>query len=469
MDSAKQKSQLNISIKSFISAIIVIFALMIVTYVLTLIIPAGEYARIIDANGNEIIDTSRGFSYVDGGIEFYKWILSPILVLGANGNGALIAVIAFLLVIGGIFNSLDRCGLIKYMLDKTSVKFASSRYKLMAILIFFFMALGSMVGSFEECVPLVPIVVALSISLGWDELTGISISLLATGCGFASGICNPFTVGVAQQLSGLPMFSGFWLRIVAFALIYGLLFLFTYLHAKKIEKPINVQQISVDFVRDSKLDKALICFASILGSGIAIILCSGFIPFLQDLTMIIVAVTFLIAGIVSVLVAGMSGKDLGKTALSGVLSILPAVLMILMASSIKYTMEEAKIMDTILYGAVNIAQTLPNFVVILFIYLIVLVMNFFIPSGSAKAFMLMPIIIPIAQIFGVSPQLCILAFAFGDGFSNVFYPTNPALLISLGLANVSYGKWFKYSWLFQIANLVLTSLILIFGLVIGYA
>ena len=106
--------------------------------------------------------------------------------------------------------------------------------------------------------------------------------------------------------------------------------------------------------------------------------------------------------------------------------------------------------------------------VILLIYLIVLVTNFFIPSGSAKAFMLIPLILPIAAAFDISAQLCVLAFAFGDGFSNVFYPTNPALLISLGLSDTSYGKWFRFSWKFQGLNLVLTALILLFGLLVGY-
>jgi uncharacterized ion transporter superfamily protein YfcC len=142
--------------------------------------------------------------------------------------------------------------------------------------------------------------------------------------------------------------------------------------------------------------------------------------------------------------------------------------MILMASSIKYTLESAQVLDTILHGAVGLAQSLPTWTVILFIYLIVLVMNFFIPSGSAKAFMLMPLIVPLAQIFGISPQLCVLAFAFGDGFSNVFYPTNPALLISLGLAKISYGRWAKWSWNFQLLNLLLTALLLLLGLAIGY-
>ena len=95
-------------------------------------------------------------------------------------------------------------------------------------------------------------------------------------------------------------------------------------------------------------------------------------------------------------------------------------------------------------------------------------MNFFISSGSAKAFMLIPLIVPLAQIFGISPQLCVVAFAFGDGFSNVFYPTNAALLIALGLADVSYADWFKWSVKFQFLNLLLTGGLLLFGLAVGY-
>ncbi|MBQ7956686.1 MAG: YfcC family protein [Clostridia bacterium] len=466
--SKKEKGGINISVKSFITAIVVIFVLMVASYLLTIFVPGGQYARIPDADGNMIIDIAKGFSYTDGGIPFWKWILSPMLVLGASGNTTLIAVIAFLLVIGGIFTSLDKCGLMKYMLEKTVKRFGAVRYRLMAVIMLFFMALGAMIGSFEECVPLVPIVVALAINLGWDALTGIAMSLLAVGCGFASGVCNPFTVGVAQQLAGLPMFSGAWLRMLSFVLIYALLFIFVRLYAKKIEKPISDSHLKTISDTDPKKDKALRCFLIILGFGILLVLSSGFITVLQDYTMIIVAVMFLAAGIVSTLVSGMSGKDLGKTSWSGVVSILPAVLMILMASSIKYTLEEAQVLDTILHKAVGLAETMPGWSVILFIYLIVLVMNFFIPSGSAKAFMLIPLIVPMAQIFGISTQLCVVAFACGDGFSNVFYPTNPALLISLGLADTSYGKWFKFSWKFQVLNLILTSAILLFGLAVGY-
>lgn len=463
MSQEKKDGGLNLSVRSFITAIAVIFALMVLTYVLTLVIPGGAFDRTPDG---ELV--SGSFHAVAGGIPFWKWLLSPLLVLTASGNGTLIAVIVFLLVIGGVFNALGEHGLMKYMLEKITYRYGANRYKLLAVVMFFFMAMGAMIGSFEECVPLVPIVVALALSLGWDRITGMGMSLLAVGCGFASGVCNPFTVGVAQELAGLPMFSGISLRLVSFVLIYALLWAFVRSHAKKVEKPIPAEVTAGSFSHDKKMDMGLACFGGIVGFGILLVLCSAFLTFLQDYTMIIVAVMFLVGGIVSTLISGMGGATLAKSFGRGVLSILPAVLMILMASSIKYTLESANILDTILNGAVGLARTMPRWAVILFVYLIVLVMNFFIGSGSAKAFMLIPLIVPLAQQFGIPAQLCIVAFAFGDGFSNVLYPTNAALLISLGLADVSYGEWFRWSIKFQVCNLLLTSGLLLAGLAVGY-
>ena len=459
---------LNVSVKSFLGAIAVILVLMILTYGLTFLIPGGEYARTVDEAGNTVLDVSGGFTYVEGGLPFWKWLLSPILVLGSDGGGMIAAILVFLLVIGGVFNSLDAGGLMRYMLEKLVNRFGHARYKLLAAVTFFFMAMGSFIGSFEECVPLVPIVTALAVGLGWDTVTGMGMSLLAVGCGFAAGVCNPFTVGVAQSLAGLPMFSGLWLRLVSFGLIYGLLLLFLMRHAKRIDSRNGHAADAGVFHRDKKLDRGLVCFGSIVGLGILLVFSSGFITVLQDYTMIIVAVMFLAAGISACLVSGMSGKELGRTFGKGMISILPAVLLILMASSVKYTLTESRILDTILHGAVGLAEGLPQWLIVLFIYFLVLFLNFFISSGSAKAFLLIPLIVPMAQLFGISPQLCILAFAFGDGFSNVFYPTNAALLIALGLADVSYGKWVRFSWKFQLLNLVLTSAVLLFGLAVGY-
>lgn len=384
-------------VKSFITAIVVIFAMMVLTYALTIIIPGGY-------------------------IPFWKWILSPILVLFAKDSGSMIAIIALLVVLGGIFNTLDKFGVLRLLLDKVTAKFGKSRRVLLAVIPLFFMVIGSAAGTFEECVPLVPVVVALAIRLGWDALTGLGMSILAAGCGFAAGVCNPFTVGVAQELAGLPMFSGMWYRAVAFLIIYILLMLFLLIYVRKIEKPMDEKMLEG------------------IGSG--------------NVRQI----------------AYSSGSRLWKIGITfkeGVVSVLPGVLLILMANSIRFTLLEGNILDVILQGAVSLASGMPRFGVILFIYGLVLILNFFIPSGSAKAFLLMPLIVPLAEAFDISAQLCVVAFAFGDGFSNVFYPTNPVLLISIGLANVSYGTWAKWSGKFQLINLFVTGALLLLGLAIN--
>ena len=396
----KNKKPMEASVQSFITAIAVIFVMMVLTYILTFIIPGG-------------------------GIPFWKWILSPVLVLFGEDSGSLIAIIALLVVLGGVFNSLDKFGVLRLLLDKITAKFGRSRRVLLAVIPLFFMVLGSAAGSYEECVPLVPVVIALSIRLGWDVLTGLGMSVLAVGCGFAAGVCNPFTIGVAQELAGLPMFSGMWYRVIAFVIIYILLMMFLLIHVKKIERPMSEEMISE---------------AS--------------------------------AGNVKQIMHSSSGSRLWKLGITfkdGVVSVLPGVLLILMANSIRFTLMEGNILDTLLQAAVSLASGMPRWGVILFIYGLVLVMNFFIPSGSAKAFLLMPLIVPLAEAFGISAQLCVMAFAFGDGFSNVFYQTNPVLLISIGLANVSYGTWAKWSGKFQLLNLFVTCGLLLLGMMIGYA
>lgn len=397
MEKNKEKPKMEAGVKSFITAIVVIFAMMVLTYALTIIIPGGY-------------------------IPFWKWILSPILVLFAKDSGSMIAIIALLVVLGGIFNTLDKFGVLRLLLDKVTAKFGKSRRVLLAVIPLFFMVIGSAAGTFEECVPLVPVVVALAIRLGWDALTGLGMSILAAGCGFAAGVCNPFTVGVAQELAGLPMFSGMWYRAVAFLIIYILLMLFLMIYVRKIEKPMDEKMLEG------------------IGSG--------------NVRQI----------------AYSSGSRLWKIGITfkeGVVSVLPGVLLILMANSIRFTLLEGNILDVILQGAVSLASGMPRFGVILFIYGLVLILNFFIPSGSAKAFLLMPLIVPLAEAFDISAQLCVVAFAFGDGFSNVFYPTNPVLLISIGLANVSYGTWAKWSGKFQLINLFVTGALLLLGLAIN--
>ena len=469
-DSGQSSAGLRIGKRAILLSVVFMFLIMVITYVLTLVIPGGVYARTTDAEGHRIIDLNAGYTEVPGGIPFWKWLLSPILVLGAEGSGTLIVIILFLLLIGGLFNALTEQGIMKHMLSRLVCRYGHVRYRLMTVVTFFFMAIGAFIGSFEEVIPMVPIVVSLAVGLGWDIQTGIAMSLLAVGCGFASGVANPFTVGIAQTLSGLPVFSGMWFRLVSFVLIFLLLLAFVYLHARKIARP--GESVSAQGVKagvDPKRDLGVRCFAIIMGAGIGVVLLSGFFPALADYSIVILSLTFVGAGVSSVLSSGMGLKRFFKSFFEGVAAIAPSLVLILMASSIRYIMEEGHILDSILHFAMQAGGGMSRYGLILFIYLICIVINFFVPSGSAEAFLLIPMIVPLASAFGVSSQLCVVAFAFGDGFSNIIYPTNAALLVSLGLAGCSYGKWVKYSLSFQLLNLALTSGLLLLGVAVGYA
>ena len=454
--------------KSFMLSFFFIFLMMVAVYILTLVIPGGQYARVADGNGNMIIDISAGFTEVQGGIPFWKWLASPILVLFAPGSSTLIMVILFLLMIGGLFNALIERGIIRCMLHRIVHRYGRRRYLLMAVLIFFFMFMGAFIGSFEEVIALVPLVVTMAYALGWDRETGLGMSLMAVGCGFASGAANPFTVGIAQTLAGLPMMSGIAFRAVNFLLIYALVLAFVGLHARKIAR--EPEQLSEEDMKvDAKTDRGFRVYASLMLVGLLLIMIAGFVPGMSDYSMVILIVTFMGAGISGLLISGMGVKPMLRSFWQGAVAIAPSIILILMASSIRYVMEEGQIMDTLLKYAVNAAGGMSRSVLILFIYLICIVINFFVPSGSAEAILLIPIIVPLGQMFGISAQLCIVAYAFGDGFSNILYPTNPALLVGLGLADMGYGKWVKFSLPFQLLNLLLTGRMLLVGLAIGYA
>lgn len=445
----KEKKGLNVSAASFVVAIAILVGLMIMTYILTLVIPGGS-------------------------IPFWKWALSPVLVLGSEQGGTLIAVMIFLLVIGGTFNALDRSGTMDYMLRKIVHAAGNKKYVLLAVVTLFFLSMGAFVGSFEECIPLVPLAVVLAVAMGWDELVGLGMSLGAVAFGFSTGVLNPFTTGVAQTLMGLPVFSGISLRLLTFVVIYACLLLFMIPYAKKCEKKNNMNnqeplQTGIStFVRKDNMEASMKFFIGTIGVCFLTIVLSVWIPGLSDYLMILVAVFFLIAGIGCCICSRIKPRKSLTYFGYGMLTILPSLFLIMMAGSIQYTMNESGIFEPISDFAESFISGLPPYAGILFIFLFAMVMNFFVSSGSAEAVLLMPLFASIADSCGMSRQLMVLAFNYGDGFSNVFYFTNPCLLIALSLVGVSYVKWIKWSIRLQLMIAVCCCGILLLGSFIGY-
>lgn len=476
-----EKAGIQISKKSFYSSVLILLILMIAAGMLTKILPAGEYNRII-VEGREVIDPNSFEFIMNVDYPVLRWFTAPIEVLWSPDSLTVIVIILFILFIGGTFTILEKSGIIKHAMDGIVKKFSSNKYLLLSVLTLFFMLFGSIFGIFEELIALVPICVTLAYSFGWDSLVGLGMSALASGFGFAAAIFNPFTVGVAQELAGLPPFSGSLYRILIFIIIYALLLMFLVRYARKIDKNPEISlvyhedklqkekynQCIKTEIKNPNLPKAAKIFTYFLTFILIFIISGFFIEGISAITLPVVAILFLVGGLISGYVSKYSDGTLFKDWIQGLLGIAPSVILILMAMSVKVIITNGKIMDTILFYAFNSISGLSNYVAGFFIYLLVLVLEFFIGSASAKAFLVIPIITPITDIIGITRQAAVQAFCFGDGFSNMLFPTNAALMIALGLTTVSYIKWFKWVIKLQLMAFIVSLILLFVAIGFGY-
>ncbi len=482
---SNSSGNLKIGTKSFISTVAILLALMVFAGILTQILPQGSYERVLDSNGNEMV-VQGSYTIAENAekLPVWRWFTAPFELFGDSQSLTAIVIIVFIILVGGTFSILEKADVFRYLIASTIRKFGNKKYLLLCLVTLLCMVLGSTMGLLEETVPLVPILVLLSLALGWDTLTGLGMSIMAVGFGFAAGTFNPFTVVIAQRLADVPLFSGLWMRLIAFVLIYALLCLFLVRHAKKVEKnPESSLVFSSDEERRENLkaedNTALLENKNIANAakafGISMLLVLAYVvtalavPSLSDYTMVVMAVVITFGGIVAGRISKYKSRGMWKDFLSGMLSMAPGSILIILSMSVRFIIEEGGIMDTILHWAYTMMHDLSPMTAILIVYLIVLIIQFFISGAASKAFLIMPLIVPLADMIGLTRQSIVLAFCFGDGFTNVFFPTNALLLIVLGLVSVPYSKWFRWTWKLQTVILAVTALLLLLAVKVGYA
>ena len=472
----KEKAFTSISYKSFISVVAVLLVIIAISGIITLFIPQGSFLR--DANGQIISD-----SFVQGeakGIEFWRVITAPFRVFFADGSLTIIMICVFLLVMSGVFNLLDKTNGIKIMMNKMVSKFGKKQKTIICVCVLFFMLFGSLFGLFEELITLLPFMVVFMLSLGFDTMTGLGVCLMAACFGFSAAITNPFSIGIASSFAGISTMKGVWLRIIFFIMIYVLVCLFLLRHTKKISKnpktslsyeTDNEKRKNLNFeiaefgAKENKTFKVYLTFFIV---QMVVLTLTAVIRPISGYAVPILAASFLIGGIIAGLLVCEDKKKVFIYLGKGAVSMLPAVALIALASSVNLIMQEGGVLDTIMNAVINFLSGRNLFISILLVYLLILILQVFIGSASAKIFLVMPILLPICTTIGISPSLLILTYCMADGFSDVFLPTNPVLLISLSMSNVSYGKWVKWTWKIQLLVLALSLLVLFFGVQIGF-
>lgn len=478
MEKKEEKPAPDMAARSFITSAVVLAALMLAAGLLTRFVPAGSYARSPD--GSIVAGSYAPTERPD--YPAWRWLTAPLEVFGSEDAATAAVIIAFIVIVGGAFAALRAAGVLEAAVASLSHRFGARRKLFLAVVCLFFMLIGSFMGIFEEVVPLVPLAISLSLSFGWDVFTGLGMSVLAVGFGFSAAVANPFSVGTAQGLAGVPVLSGAGFRLVAFAAIYALYIAFMLRHVVKLERNAAAGLASAagaslatpdgrpgDRAAGARAGRGVAFFGWGGALLAAIVAALSTIGGASDYILPAIALGFLAVGLGSAIAAGYGAKAALRAFGKGAAAVAPAGLLILMALSVKRIIVSGGIMDTVLYTAAGALGRSSGFAAAGMMYALTLGMNFFIGSASAKAFLLMPILAPLADLAGLSRQIAVQAFVFGDGFSNMLYPTNAVLLISLGLAGMPYAAWLKRTWALQLATLALSVALLYVAVAIGYA
>lgn len=472
----KEKAFSSINTRSFITVMILLLIILAVSGALSYFIPQGHFLR--DDNGAIIPGT---FSLGDvEGIAIWRVFTAPFRVFASEDSLTIIMISVFLLIMSGVFNLMEKTGGIRVFIGRIVKRFSNRKNLVICVAVLAFMAFGSFFGMFEELITLLPIVIIFMLSLGFDTLTGLGVCLIAACFGFSSAITNPFSVGLASEIAGVQIFDGVWLRICFFVFIYSAVCVFILLHIRKITKnPKKSLTYAIDKEKLANLDTSVIAedasenktfkvFSVFFVVQLVFLVLIASINAISGFAIPILALTFLLGGIISGLFVCENKKDIFAYIGKGALAMLPAVAMIAVASSVKLVMTESNIIDTIMNSVINALSGKSKFVCILLIYFLILFLQVFIGSASAKLMLIMPIMVPICTQLGISPTLIILTYCIADGFTDVILPTNPVLLIGLSMANVSYGKWVRFTWPLQLFVFLSTVGILWFATSIGY-
>lgn len=494
MQKKENKAFIKIDKKTLIGVTVLLLGIMIFAGILTQIVPPGAYDTAED--GTIINGTYHEMTKQEVGYSFWRIFISPIETFIYATSDAMTGVIIILVItlIGGTFLILDRSGVLKYMMSVVVEKFENKKYILLSMMILACMLLSSFAGILEESVTLVPLAVAISLSLGWDSFVGIGISLISVAFGYSAATFNPFNVGITQSMAGLPMFSGVLFRIFVFAVVYIVLAGFFITYAKKIEKDpkkslcyesdreLKESLLNEDEMNKVKgnpqLRKASKAFVSSLGIVLVItVICLLTNIFVKDqsvsdiigyLPLASMAVLFTVGGLRAGKISGLGAKELKAVFAEGIRTILPCAPIIMVIISITYILRRGMIIDTILYHVYNLISNVNPYAAIIIIFFVICIFEFFIGSGTAKAFLLMPILLPLVKMIGIGEQNLIVAFCLSDGLCNVLFPTNALLMIALGMINISYIKYLKCSWKLFFGEFIASAGILVLATAIGY-
>jgi uncharacterized ion transporter superfamily protein YfcC len=423
---------------------VLLFSLMLIAAVGTWFIPAGSYNRVVQ-NGRELIDPN---SYQP--VEGRPAGLPSVLMAFPKALAEVADIVFYIFIIGGAFGVLNRTGAIQGGIHSLVRRLGGKRTMLLVILTLVFAVGGGSIGIAEETLVFLPALLLLARSLGYDSLVGGGIALVGANAGFASAFMNPFTVGVAQGIVGLPLFSGLQFRLVLWTIMTVVTILFMARYAAKVKARPEIS-LMYELDRQRAPVEAAGTEEKFTGRHSAVLL-------VALLALVLLAVgalrwhwgirelSALFFGLA--VLAGPVGKlsldETAKSFIKGAAELTYAGLVVGLARSILVILRDAQVMDTLTHALAATIRHWPSSISAIGIYVIQNLLHFLVPSGSGQAAVSMPILAPLGDLLGITRQTNVLAYQLGNGLTNVFIPTQGYFMAALGILGIPWSKWVRW-------------------------
>ncbi|KQU21984.1 MULTISPECIES: YfcC family protein [Peribacillus] len=426
-----------------INVFLLLLCILAIATLFTYILPAGEYAR-IEADGRTTVD-ANSFKWIESApVGLFDMIKAIHTGMVEAGN-----IIFFLLIIGGFFGVLRATGTVDVLIGTMARKLATREKLLIPVVMLFFAVGGSLMGMAEETLAYLPLIIPLALALGFDTITGTAIVIVGALSGFTTAIMNPFTVGLAQGIAELPMFSGIGLRLILFVIVYIVSVLYIYRYAMKVKKNPSIGIYGKYTKEEAK--KLLQSSAKltarhkfILGAFLInyIVLAFGVIKFHWYMTEI--AALFIVLTIVIGIIGKLSADHIVNSFTNGSAALLGGALIIGVSRAILVVLNEGHIVDPMLHQVAESIQHIPAYLSVAGMYSFQTLIHFILASGTGHAMLTMPIMVPLADLLDITRQTAVLSFSFADGIGNMIFPTATTLMASLAIAGIPWTKWAKW-------------------------
>ncbi|WP_319370103.1 YfcC family protein [uncultured Ilyobacter sp.] len=449
---------------------VIIVVLIFFAILLTWIVPAGEFDRVKDvASGKKIIVAGTYKIIESKPISFLSIPLK--IVEGMNKASNIVFVV---LVVGGAFNVILKTGMFQALTGKITKHYGHNEAVIIPAFTITF-AIACMSMGVNTFIGFAPVAIILARSLGYDAVVGVAMVALGGAIGFSTGTFNPFTTGVAQAIAGLPMFSGVGYRIFCMIVFLVVTNIYIIWYAKKVKanpelsvvRDLELQEMGGEKLehKEHNLEKRHFLVLAVVLSLFGLLIYGGsHLHWSLDQT----GALFLWMAILGGLAYGFTANEIASAFVEGSKKLIFGALIIGFARAISLILTEGMILDTTVYHLGNMLGSLPAQLQSVGMFLMQLVINGLLTSGSGQAAVTMPIMLPVSDLIGMTRQTAVLAFNFGDGLSNYILPTSSALMGFLAIANIGYDKWMKFMWRLFLIWVVTGSILVVIATQINY-